>query len=221
MEIGRSNLPPVFPKPAHDVAVDLKIESVAGRDYARRMRADARVLLRLLKLGPSELSVVLTGDEAIRRLNREYRGKDKPTDVLSFPQLDAMLEVDAVVSAAPAAGANAAPLVLGDIVISVETAARQAQELGIERSERVRTLLIHGLLHLLGYDHERSQAEARRMFARERELAAGLMPDHGGAARAKANAPHHNDPDLSPAAMQPALPRPMRKTPRVRSQPAN
>jgi rRNA maturation RNase YbeY len=72
-------------------------------------------------------------------------------------------------SLVPAAGTP-----LGDVVISVETARRQARRLGVAAASRMRTLLVHGLLHLLGYDHERSPAEARRMFARERELAAAL-----------------------------------------------
>jgi rRNA maturation RNase YbeY len=63
---------------------------------------------------------------------------------------------------------------LGDVVISVDTARRQARRLGVAPATRMRTLLMHGVLHLLGYDHERSPAEARRMFARERELAAAL-----------------------------------------------
>ncbi len=75
---------------------------------------------------------------------------------------------------AGAAGENRPPLLLGDVVISVDTARRQAHTLGGATAVRIRTLLIHGLLHLLGYDHERSPAEARRMFARERELAAHL-----------------------------------------------
>jgi rRNA maturation RNase YbeY len=121
----------------------------------------------------AELSIVLTGDAAIRELNRNYRGKDTSTDVLSFPQLDDALEspgprgLDQTSSSGP-------PTALGDIVISVETAMQQAREMGIAPALRMRGLLIHGLLHLLGYDHERSVAEARRMFARERELAAML-----------------------------------------------
>jgi rRNA maturation RNase YbeY len=121
----------------------------------------------------AELSIVLTGDAAIRELNRNYRGKDTATDVLSFPQLDDLWENpehggwDEPASSGP-------PMALGDIVISVETAMQQARTMRITPALRLRGLLIHGLLHLLGYDHERSVAEARRMFARERELAAML-----------------------------------------------
>lgn len=179
----------MIPNPAYNVAVYLKLESPGARDFAPGVRADARALLRLLNLRRSELSLVLTGDETIRRLNREFRGKDKPTDVLSFPQLDSSLQLDM-------SGADRAPLALGDVVISIETATRQARRLRIETADRIRTLLIHGLLHLLGYDHERSRAEARRMFARERELAAALPAVHGE----RGNAARRDNPDESPAA---------------------
>jgi probable rRNA maturation factor len=158
------------------------------------LRKDARALLRQLELDHAELSVLLTDDQKIHDLNRIYRGKDKPTDVLSFPQ------IDEIAMAGPGRGEEADsgtgfgrcfigenhgpkpvphgyPLLgLGDVVISIDTASRQASEMAQSTAERLRTLLIHGLLHLLGYDHERSRAEARRMFARERELAAGFSP---------------------------------------------
>ncbi len=74
----------------------------------------------------------------------------------------------------PYAVPNQRGMPLGDVVISIDTALRQARELGVSPAARLRTLLIHGFLHLLGHDHERSVAEARRMFARERRLAARL-----------------------------------------------
>ena len=114
---------------------------------------------------------MLVSDSAIRRLNRDCRAKDQPTDVLSFPQLEDRGEVP---PSANSVATNAPPLTLGDVVISIDTARRQACELDQSVADRIRTLLIHGLLHLLGYDHERSKAEARRMFAREHELAAML-----------------------------------------------
>ncbi len=128
---------------------------------AKRVAADARHLLRVLGENRSELTVTLTNDEEIRCLNRDYRRKDRPTDVLAF----AMRE------GARVPGDEA---VLGDVVISLETAARQAPARRASTAGEVRTLLIHGVLHLLGYDHERSAAEARRMRAKERELQAVL-----------------------------------------------
>jgi probable rRNA maturation factor len=96
-------------------------------------------------------------DPEIHTLNRQYRGKDKPTDVLSFPLADELQ-----------------PLLLGDVVISVETAARQAQQRGHALRGELQTLLIHGILHLLGYDHEVSRSEAIRMRRKEREVKAVL-----------------------------------------------
>lgn len=128
---------------------------------AKRVAEDARHLLRALGEDRSELTVTLADDEEIRRLNRDYRRKDRPTDVLAF----AMRE------GARVPGDEA---VLGDVVISLETAARQAPARRASTAGEVRTLLIHGVLHLLGYDHERSAAAARRMRAKERALRAVL-----------------------------------------------
>lgn len=127
---------------------------------AAQVRADAERVLRALGV-EGELSVVLVGDTEIRRLNCQYRGGDKPTDVLAFP-----MEMKA--------RAPGAPRLLGDVVISLDTAARHAAERGVPIAEEVRTLLVHGVLHLLGYDHERAPSEARRMFRKQRDLVALL-----------------------------------------------
>jgi len=92
-------------------------------------------------------------DPETHTLNRQYRGKDKPTDVLSFPLADALH-----------------PCLLGDVVISVERAARQAHCRGHSLRAELQTLLTHGILHLLGYDHEVSRSEALRMHRKEREV---------------------------------------------------
>lgn len=110
----------------------------------------------------SELSVAIVGDRTIRVLNRDYLDKDRPTNVISFSMQE---------------GEYAAlnPDLLGDIVISADTAAREAEEGGITFWERLVFLLLHGILHLTGYDHERSgEAEAKRMEAKEQELFANL-----------------------------------------------
>jgi probable rRNA maturation factor len=94
----------------------------------------------------------------IREINRDYLGKDRPTNVISF----AMQEGE---------GAGVQPDLLGDVVISAETAARDASEAHDTFESELYFLLLHGILHLLGYDHERStQAEVDRMEAREREV---------------------------------------------------
>lgn len=126
--------------------------------------------MRAAHLDRCELSIALVSDPQIRALNREYRRKDKPTDVLSFSQLEDI----ASAAPGPLPVENASGIPLGDVVISIDTALAQARELGVAPRERLRTLLIHGFLHLLGYDHERSRADARRMFARERELAGAI-----------------------------------------------
>jgi len=114
-----------------------------------------------------ELSLSVVTDRTIRALNRTYRGIDSATDVLSFSQI----EQAGVAPAKPPNVTNSAGLMLGDVVISIDTALRQAIELRVTPASRMRRLLIHGFLHLIGYDHERSPSEARRMFARERALA--------------------------------------------------
>lgn len=138
--------------------------------------------MRAAELDRCELSIALVSDQAIRALNREYRGKDQATDVLSFSQVE-----EKGMARGPIAVANARGVALGDVVISIDTALAQAREFGVTPAQRLRTLLIHGFLHLLGYDHERSRAEARKMFARERELAAAIdKPSRQRRSRAKA-----------------------------------
>jgi len=121
-----------------------------------RLCRSAEVLLRRTNHGNSELSLLIVSDQAIHELNRHYRHKDKPTNVLSFPMNDGREIADGAL--------------LGDIVISADTAAREAKELKIPLRQRLNWLLIHGLVHLLGYDHERSEPEAALMESREHEL---------------------------------------------------
>lgn len=123
---------------------------------AAEVRRDATRLLALLAVD-AELSVALIGDAEMHALNRDWRGQDRPTDVLAFALREGE---DAAVH----------PDVLGDVVISLDTAARQAAARGAALADEVRVLLAHGILHLLGYDHERSPADARRMFAKQRAL---------------------------------------------------
>ena len=106
----------------------------------------------------TELSVTITGDRAIRRLNRDYLGKDRPTNVISFSLQEGEF------------GGISGHL-LGDVVISADTAAREAEQGGVSSYERLLFLLLHGILHLTGYDHERSgEAEAKRMARKELQL---------------------------------------------------
>jgi len=122
---------------------------------------EARAAVRLR----GQVTVLLTTDPAIRRLNRQFRGKDKATDVLSFP------------AASPAANA-----VAGDLAISVPTAQRQALEQGHALSAEIKVLMLHGLLHLAGYDHEvdRGSMARREMILRKKlGLPVGLIERAG------------------------------------------
>lgn len=105
----------------------------------------------------ASVGVLLVGDRCMRALNRDYRGIDRTTDVLSFSQLEGKLFQDHSPE-------------LGDIVISPAQALRQAIERGAAFEQEMDTLLIHGLLHLIGYDHEKNSYQARKMRAMEKEL---------------------------------------------------
>ncbi len=119
----------------------------------------------LEKLGETEceLSLLLTDDVAIQELNRTYRKLDQPTDVLSFPQDEEAVN-------------ERGETLLGDVVISVETAARQAEEHHLNFNEELILLAIHGILHLLGYDHERSPQDARVMQDKTQAIFEILFP---------------------------------------------
>jgi probable rRNA maturation factor len=149
------------------VAVEFRCATARGRRYADRLCADAEGLMVAARLPECELSLSLVSDRAIRALNRTYRGIDSATDVLSFSQI----EQAGVTLLNPTSVKNSAGLMLGDVVISIDTAVRQAREFRVTPASRMRRLLIHGFLHLIGYDHERSPSDARKMFARERALA--------------------------------------------------
>ncbi len=123
-----------------------------------------RKVLKDLACDEKELSILFTNDASVRDLNRHYRGKDKPTNVLSFPQNGD--EED-----------NIETSMLGDIVISVDTAEREALEMGITPERRIMELLIHGFLHLMGYDHERSEKDENLMFEEEKRLLSIIMEE--------------------------------------------
>jgi probable rRNA maturation factor len=136
------------------VLVKKKVKGVEGKLLSKI----AHRALEVLGLNRAELSIVLVSDAQIRRLNKLYRNKDKPTDVLSFP-IGEKVE---------------GWLILGDIVISVDTAKRQAQELGYSLEEELKRLLVHGLVHLLGYDHELGGEEEKKFFELEEFVLKGL-----------------------------------------------
>jgi probable rRNA maturation factor len=129
-------------------------EGLERKEVLRR----ARVVFAALGLGEAELSVVLTGDARIHALNRDYRAKDRPTDVLAF----AMREGE---------HGEVGSGLLGDVIVSVETARRQAVRAGHDVLAEVTMLLVHGTLHLLGWDHE-TPTKDRKMKAETARLVA-------------------------------------------------
>ncbi len=122
-----------------------------------------RRLLRRAGMERAEISLLLTDDGEIREMNRSYRGYDKATDVLSFAQCDPVADVPAL------PGVKGVPLLLGDIVISVDTAVRQATTHDVTLEQELALLAVHGLLHLIGYEDE-TESGAARMREREREI---------------------------------------------------
>lgn len=110
---------------------------------------------------PAEVSVTLVDNAAIHTLNREQRGVDRPTDVLSFPLFDEDY-------------GDGEYCLLGDIVLSMERASEQAKEYGHSLEREVAFLTVHSMLHLLGYDHETSEEDEKDMFRRQEEILAGM-----------------------------------------------
>ena len=113
-----------------------------------------------------EVSVRFTGDEEVRGLNAQWRGKDKPTNVLSFPMAEPEL--------LSAAAASEGEMLLGDVVLAHGVCAGEAAEKGISVADHAAHLVVHGTLHLLGYDHEQGDEEAETMEAAERRALAEL-----------------------------------------------
>ena len=142
-----------------------------GRLNTRPLINRAEQLLALCDKAEYGLSILLIDDREMTTLNSRYRGKDTPTNVLSFPFLDG---AEDTLSSLPIKE-------LGDIIISVDTAGREARESRQPLLERLTWLIIHGLLHLTGYDHERSETEALLMQDKENEFAARLQPNRSKA----------------------------------------
>jgi probable rRNA maturation factor len=120
------------------------------------IRTKAEAILNALELTDDELSVLFIDDEEMADLNFQYRGKEGSTNVLSFSMQEG--EFGGVTN------------LLGDVVISMDTAVKEAVEAGITTEERLSQLLVHGVLHLAGYDHERSDEDAETMEKKSLEL---------------------------------------------------
>lgn len=141
------------------MSVEIVLRTGGGKLSLRRLKKTGRRILDLLDQKRAELSLALVGDREIQELNARYRNKNEPTDVLSFPMDPAL---------------PAGKRILGDVVISVEQAEKQARKRSKTLDDEIERLLIHGTLHLLGYDHERSEGEAKVMRALERKISRAL-----------------------------------------------
>ena len=146
------------------VDVSLSHAAATERLNRRHIIRQALILLELCEVADHRVSLRLVDDEEIRALNRQYRQKDKATNVLSFPLAEG---ADASLAFLPVKE-------LGDIVISLDTAQREAREFNQPLQHRLNWLITHGLLHLLGFDHERSPEDEQKMQMREQQLLAAL-----------------------------------------------
>lgn len=133
---------------------------------SKRIKKPVSRVLKELGCSESEISILFVDDADIRILNKTYRGIDKPTDVLSFSQL----EESRIKNKNSKLRTPNSELLLGDVVISVETAKRQAKRIGHSLDKEVFVLLTHGILHLIGYDHEKSKNMAVKMRKKEKEV---------------------------------------------------
>lgn len=121
------------------------------------IRRKAKDVLNALDSPDGELSILIVDDSQIKILNKEYLKREGPTNVIAFPMREGEFS-------------NITPHLLGDVVISVETAQKEAEKTGISMAERFTQLLVHGILHLFGYDHEKSEEEAVEMEKKSEEL---------------------------------------------------
>lgn len=157
-----------MPKGTAQVEVGLQIvPDYASEVPAERLRAAARAVVRAEGypgVGPAELTLVVTDDSGIQSLNRDFLGSDVPTDVLAF----AALEDGGPFIAAPEAGGY-----LGDVIVSYPRAVAQAQEQGHSPEQELTLLVVHGVLHLLGYDHADEESKAA-MWTRQDAILDGL-----------------------------------------------
>jgi probable rRNA maturation factor len=144
-----------------EISIGEKFRNLVGEDWVKK------IVWQILKAEgvapPYEVSLVFTDSETVKQLNRDYRGVDEPTDVLAFYMLPQKEAVDSF--ALPPDGVTR----LGEVIISYPQAIAQAEEHGHSPERELALLVIHGILHLLGYDHEEPEKESK-MRVREREL---------------------------------------------------
>ena len=153
-------------------SVEISCERIEPPERLEDLERFTKSVLERLELPNWELSIVLCDDAFIRRLNRDYRGRDEPTDVLSFPQQH---EGDAPPIPSPeleaARESSGAPTAAGDIVISLPAVADNANELGVTFREELRRMVVHGILHLAGHTHPDNSPKRPMLRLQERILA--------------------------------------------------
>ncbi len=152
----------------YDVSLELAAPGADDLDLRALTTLAERVMVGEAVEPGTSLAILVTGDEEVREMNRQFLGIDEATDVLSFPD-----EADDFVQ-----GISEETL-LGDIAIALPTATRQAEEAGHSLDAEVAHLLVHGILHLCGYDHEEGGEEEARMRAREEQYLGDLGHVHG------------------------------------------
>jgi probable rRNA maturation factor len=138
--------------------VEISVEGIGTPPWLERAREFALAVLDRLGKDAWDLSILICDDSFIRGLNRQYRDKDEATDVLSFEQGDSYRDPEGVER-----------ILAGDIVISLDALARNAEEFGISRDDELRRLIVHGILHLSGMDHEDNES-TRPMLVLQEEL---------------------------------------------------
>jgi len=144
------------------IHIEGKFQACIDRRWARKIAQD--ILKAEGVTSPYEMSLVFTDSETVQRLNRDYRGVDEPTDVLAFYMLPQQADKDSFFVYPPDGVTR-----LGEVIISYPQAAEQAKKQGHSVEKELALLIIHGILHLLGYDHEKPEEE-KRMREREEEL---------------------------------------------------
>lgn len=146
------------------LTIEISVNDARWQELAAALMAHAHFVWQALGLPACELSLVLDDDAAVQSLNKTYRGKDKPTNVLSFPAVDFVEPASLDCFPPP-------PVLLGDVVMAYETMRSEAEKADLAFGAHAKHLLTHGLLHLLGYDHESTQ-QAEHMEALEIDLLA-------------------------------------------------
>ena len=158
---------------SHEILIESEWEDTGAYEALLRRVIPAALAAEGVAF-PCEVDVLLTDDEGIRDVNREQRGVDRPTDVLSFPMFELSPGQAPALGEEVEADPDTGLVPLGDMVISVERAKAQGEEYGHGSERELAYLAVHSVLHLLGYDHLDEGPEKARMRAREEEILGGL-----------------------------------------------